>query len=694
MKKLFTLFIFLCAAISSSADEHIVYLCPGWTDNDWAKDNARFALYMYNGDGDSEWVDFVPMSYTEKVYDNGVVKKSRRVYGAVFSSGVNNYDHMVLCRMNPNTSENNWDKNTMWNQSENISAPTSDVFYDITGWSCWNHTIDNTSAKKDFSFVVTGDKQVVTNGEDWNTSSTNNVMNKTGAFTYSFHVPSQFVATGVAPSNEFKVVFQPMGWWHGDPNNSGANFPVNNIDEMGIYSIDYTFNFQTGEATASAIKDNDKEFAFYWAEVTGTNDDGSSKYDNWRDNKMEISGNTATFYAPNKSLTAGENTLKYRVVLEVKDNSSASPDEKWYRGSVDSYDNFGYSPTSTDNFNVIIRWNCKSEEASIEAARRPSSYYVVGGEIGGNWTVGNQITGDNNVFTVDFAEQQGKGFVLVPDYDVSDGNITWTHAIRPLSNTDINFAHNTGMATITDRGQNWRFTNYNGHAIFTYNSLTNHWTVEPYFERTLRAEAEGYATFSSDKDVAIPEGITAMYPSKVTSAGAITWETFENGIRAGQGALLEGTLKDNDDTPYKFFAPAERPAAVSGDGNITMEAIDATVAEEPLPQIDGDFTNYILWKSSNVVGFFKVNRAGSYVNAGTAYLKVKLPSEDSSTSEDPENAPAFFPLTGETTAIDNLTTEPAAKGEEKIYSLDGRRIVGQPTAKGIYIVNGKKLLKK
>ena len=89
-----------------------------------------------------------------------------------------------------------------------------------------------------------------------------------------------------------------------------------------------------------------------------------------------------------------------------------------------------------------------------------------------------------------------------------------------------------------------------------------------------------------------------------------------------------------------------------------------------------------------------MNRNGSYVNAGTAYLKVKLPNKvpsDPSTSDD---APTFFPLTGETTAIDNLTTEPAAKGEEKIYSLDGRRIVGQPTAKGIYIVNGKKLLKK
>lgn len=680
MKKLFTLLIFLCAALSSSADEHIVYLCPGWTNSDWAKDGARFALYMYKDGGGSEWVDFVPMSYTENGYDNGVLI-SRKVYGAVFSSGENNYDHFILCRMDPEKLANNWDNK--WNQSENISAPTEDVFYDLTGWGAWDHGSINDYAKKSFSFVVTGDKQVVTNNEGWNSSSTNNVMTKTGAFTYSFNVPSQFVA----PGNEFKVVFQPMGWWHGDPNNSGANFPVS-IGEMGCYSIDYTFNFQTGVATASATKDNNKVVRFYLAEVTGTSANGRSHYDDyWWNNMMETSGAKATFYAPNKSLTAGENTLKYKVIRSVQSANSSDPwDNKWYAGSVGLDCDFGYSPESTGSFNVTFSWDAKAETSSVEAAELPSSYYVVGGAIGGNWTVGNQITGVNNVFTVDFAEQQGKGFVLVPNYDVSAGNVTnWSHAIRPLSDTDIIFANNTGMATIIDNAQNWRFETYNGHAIFTYNGLTNHWTVEPYFERTLPAAAEGYATFSSDKNVAIPGDITAaMYPSEVSSTGAITWTRFTNGIPAGQGALLQGVAGKS----YKF-TPVENPDVVSGDGSITMEAIDAKVAETPLQQIADGCTNYILWKSSNVVGFYKVNSKGSYVNAGTAYLKV--PNEDPS---DPEGAPAFFPLTGETTAIDNLTTEPAQKGEEKIYSLDGRRIVGQPTAKGIYIVNGKKLLKK
>ena len=46
----------------------------------------------------------------------------------------------------------------------------------------------------------------------------------------------------------------------------------------------------------------------------------------------------------------------------------------------------------------------------------------------------------------------------------------------------------------------------------------------------------------------------------------------------------------------------------------------------------------------------------------------------------------------EATGISSLTPNPSPKGEESIYSVDGRR-VSQPV-KGLYIVNGKKYIKK
>ncbi len=48
---------------------------------------------------------------------------------------------------------------------------------------------------------------------------------------------------------------------------------------------------------------------------------------------------------------------------------------------------------------------------------------------------------------------------------------------------------------------------------------------------------------------------------------------------------------------------------------------------------------------------------------------------------------------GNTTKIDLATSNPQRK-EESVYTLDGRRINGKPSKKGIYIINGKKFIMK
>ena len=48
---------------------------------------------------------------------------------------------------------------------------------------------------------------------------------------------------------------------------------------------------------------------------------------------------------------------------------------------------------------------------------------------------------------------------------------------------------------------------------------------------------------------------------------------------------------------------------------------------------------------------------------------------------------------GETIGIINLKADGTAYGKEAVYTLDGRRLQGQPSAKGVYIINGKKVIK-
>ena len=49
---------------------------------------------------------------------------------------------------------------------------------------------------------------------------------------------------------------------------------------------------------------------------------------------------------------------------------------------------------------------------------------------------------------------------------------------------------------------------------------------------------------------------------------------------------------------------------------------------------------------------------------------------------------------GIVTDIDSPSMSPATVGDESIYTLDGRRVSGKPQQKGIYIVNGKKIVKR
>ena len=50
------------------------------------------------------------------------------------------YSTIIFCRMNPNTTDNNWDNR--WNQSADIPMPTADALYDMSG-NCYEFCEDN-----------------------------------------------------------------------------------------------------------------------------------------------------------------------------------------------------------------------------------------------------------------------------------------------------------------------------------------------------------------------------------------------------------------------------------------------------------------------------------------------------------------------------------------------------------------------
>ena len=93
-------------------------------------------------------------------------------------------------------------------------------------------------------------------------------------------------------------------------------------------------------------------------------------------------------------------------------------------------------------------------------------------------------------------------------------------------------------------------------------------------------------------------------------------------------------------------------------------------------------TTYVLNNGSNGVGFYKL-KAGSKLGVGKAYLTYTGTL-----------APGFFGFDEGTTGITNTDFTDSTDKVGAWYTLSGVRLNAKPTQKGLYIVNGKKIMIK
>ncbi len=182
--------------------------------------------------------------------------------------------------------------------------------------------------------------------------------------------------------------------------------------------------------------------------------------------------------------------------------------------------------------------------------------------------------------------------------------------------------------------------------------------------------ASGYNSFSSY----FPLNLTGVKAYKITgvdNANKVVMSEVTGSVPAQTGLLLEGTA-GADFTLLPTSAATTAPA-----GNLLVALPNGgQVAKAE------SGTNYVFgWEDASKPGFFRVNDVLPTLGAGKAYLHVPA-----------AEAPFLsIDLGGETTGVKSLT--PTLSQEEgAYYTLDGRR-VSQPT-KGLYIVNGKKVMVK
>lgn len=242
----------------------------------------------------------------------------------------------------------------------------------------------------------------------------------------------------------------------------------------------------------------------------------------------------------------------------------------------------------------------------------------------------------------------------------------------------------------------------------------------------------GFATES--RNHAIDHTYTGKFTSNDVNAYIITEDNYnyENykGAKISLGEPVDVIPENTGVVLYKagtteqttapLFYPAVNAVNSSVDGNMMVACVESQTVEPT----NGDYTTFIMSmfkgtynKTSgqstepteqNYEGFYPIQKAGT-IGANKAYLQIlasSIPKAlwDGGNGQGNANQAKGYILIdvdyegyGETTAIDRVSVEDenaTGTNEGVYYNLSGQKLQGTPTAKGIYVKNGKKVYVK
>ena len=160
---------------------------------------------------------------------------------------------------------------------------------------------------------------------------------------------------------------------------------------------------------------------------------------------------------------------------------------------------------------------------------------------------------------------------------------------------------------------------------------------------------------------------TTVYKATLSGTTVTLTEITDKVITAGQAVLLKKTSTDAVElTPW--------PAASTDDysGN-DLEGVDAKTAKE------SGFDYYVLSYQDSKLSFYKYS--GTTLGANKAFFKIPANSSRE-----------FLDILGEVTGVDGRCKMEDGRSDV-YYDLNGRRVMN-PTKKGVYINNGRKVVIK
>ena len=229
-----------------------IYFRP---NGEWKNDNARFAAYFYlSGQGD-KWMSMLPSETEDGLYwcdfptqnDGG-----ETLY----------FDHIIFCRMNPDTKTNNW--NNRWNQTDNLALTNYNYFITadkITDGGSWSMHLEKPTYDVTLYSCSFGEYGFIYNNVEYTSPQSGNI-------TYQIPINATVKVFSRPYSKEYRgdvMVNQSGTKWEITPDNPLLNITCNTIlddnykttGEHEVYlaipyddgRVDYTWWYQMADHT-------------------------------------------------------------------------------------------------------------------------------------------------------------------------------------------------------------------------------------------------------------------------------------------------------------------------------------------------------------------------------------------------------------------------------------------------------------
>ena len=278
------------------------------------------------------------------------------------------------------------------------------------------------------------------------------------------------------------------------------------------------------------------------------------------------------------------------------------------------------------------------------------------------------------------AEMEEAAYTAGVDLTPSADGKTWTLAATPAFDIELEVEYETALALAETTDNTAALTEWNGYE------------ADVTMTRTLAAGS--YNTFSAPFSTAIPSGWTVKELSSTSFANGTLTLNFADAtsIEAGKPYLVKvAATTDLSTAPFTGAIVSKDAQPFTSTDVDFIPTLGKTLVTGPEGDKDNVKAVLFLAAGNKLVNPSVVNDAtqeASYMKGFRAYFQVKGLAA---------SARAFSMNLGdgETTSISEelrVKSEKFATATE-CYTLDGRKLQGQPTQKGVYIVNGKKVIK-